>query len=280
MQSAELYHTLVRSLTIPVSDHEKQTMIRWLLEDRLGLSGAALLSGRTVTATAGQFEQDIRRLNDEEPIQYVLGHAWFYGRKFQVTPSVLIPRPETEGLVRLILERRQRSPVSHVLDIGTGSGCLAVTLSLELAGGEVSATDISTDALDVARENAVALGAAVRFHGHDILREELSLAHLDVVVSNPPYVRQSESGSMAKNVLAYEPSRALFVPDENPLVFYHAIADRALRALRPGGILAVEINEHLGLETRTVIQEAGFTTVDLHHDVFGKPRFITAQATG
>lgn len=278
MQSAELYHALVRSLTIPVSDDEKHTMIRWLLEDRLGLSGAALLAGTTVSATAHQFDRDIQRLNAEEPIQYVLGHTWFFGRKFQVTPSVLIPRPETEGLVRLILDRRPDSRVLRVLDIGTGSGCLAVTLALECNGGDVIATDVSTDALKIADANAAELRAAVRFFTHDILREELTFENLDVVVSNPPYVRQSESVTMARNVTAYEPARALFVPDEAPLIFYRAIARKAIRALRPGGFLAVEINERLGSETRDAIHEGGFMKVELHVDDSGKDRFIVAQA--
>jgi release factor glutamine methyltransferase len=278
MQSNVLYQSLVRALTLPVSESEKQTMIRWLLEDRLGMTASALLSGKEVSLTPDHFAHDIERLNAEEPIQYVLGHSEFYGRKFLVNSSVLIPRPETECLVKLVIDGAGKQEGNNVLDIGTGSGCLAITLTLELSRCDVHATDVSAAALAVARENARLLNAAAKFHLHNILEDELPFTDLDVIVSNPPYVRQSEAASMERNVRGYEPSLALFVPDEDPLLFYRTIAQKARLALRAGGLLVVEINEGLGSETQEEIERAGFSNVLLHLDQHGKQRCITAMA--
>lgn len=278
MQSVALYQALVQSLTLPASESEKQTLIRWLLEDRLGLTGSALLSGKEVLLTPAHFVQDIQRLNQEEPIQYVLGHTQFYGRRINVNSAVLIPRPETEWLVRLVIDRTGKKEGMRLLDIGTGSGCLAITLALELPRCEAYGLDISADALAVARENARLLQASVQFQRCDILNEELPFQDLQVIVSNPPYVCESESPAMAKNVKAYEPHLALFVPDDDPLRFYRSIAQKARRALVPGGLLAVEINERLGAETQDEIERAGFSDVEVHHDQHSKERFVTAVA--
>jgi release factor glutamine methyltransferase len=279
MRSHILYQSLVGSLTLKVSEDEKQTMIRWLLEDRLGLSTAALLSGKETPFTQAHFARDLERLNAEEPIHYVLGHTSFYGRQFRVNTSVLIPRPETESLVRLVLEHSRSNRGGRYLDIGTGSGCIAITLALELPGSEVHATDISKEALSVATENARLLQAPVQFHQHDILNEELPFADLDVVVSNPPYIRKKEAVSMAKNVMDHEPHTALFVPDEDPTIFYRAIAMKARLVLKAGGLLAVEINERLGNETLEAIERAGFFGAQILKDTQEKERFITALAS-
>ena len=278
MQSNVLYQSLIRALTLPVSDAEKQTMIRWLLEDRLGLTPAALLSGKEVSLTPAHFAHDMERLNAEEPIQYVLGQSEFYGRKFLVNSSVLIPRPETECLVQLVLDMTGKEEHARVLDIGTGSGCIAITLALELPRCDVHATDVSAAALAIAQENARLLNATAKFHLHNLLEDELPFADLDVIVSNPPYVRQSEAASMKRNVKGYEPPIALFVSDEDPLLFYRTIAQKARPALRPGGLLALEINEGLGRETLEVIERAGFSNVRMHIDQHGKQRCITALA--
>ncbi len=278
MQSVALYQALVQSLTLPVSASEKQTLIRWLLEDRLGLSGSALLSGKEVLLTPSHFAQDLQRLNQEEPIQYVLGHTQFYGRRFNVNSAVLIPRPETEWLVQLVIDRTQKKEGMRLLDIGTGSGCLAITLALELPQCEAFGLDVSVDALAVARTNAGLHQAPVQFQRCDILTEELPFDNLQVIVSNPPYVSESESVAMAKNVKAYEPHLALFVPDDDPLRFYRSIAQKARIALLPGGLLAVEINERLGAETQDEIEQAGFFDVEVHPDQHGKNRFVTAIA--
>jgi release factor glutamine methyltransferase len=278
MQSTALYQLLVRALTLPVGEPEKQTMIRWLLEDRLGLTAAALLSGKEVSLTPDHFAHDMERLNAEEPIQYVLGHSEFFGRKFLVNSSVLIPRPETEYLARLVIDGIGKQQGNKVLDIGTGSGCIAITLALELPRCDVHATDVSAAALAVARENARLLNATAKFHLHNILEDELPFTDLDVIVSNPPYIRQSESASMERNVKGYEPPIALFVPDEDPLLFYRTIAQKARLALRPAGLLALEINEGLGRETQEETERAGFSNVRLHLDQHGKQRCITALA--
>ena len=278
MQSVALYQALVQSLTLPVSASEKQTLIRWLLEDRLGLTGSALLSGKEVLLTPAHFAQDLQRLNQEEPIQYVLGHTQFFGRRFNVNSAVLIPRPETEWLVQLVIDRTQKREGMKLLDIGTGSGCLAITLALELPQCEAFGLDVSVDALAVARANAGLHQAPVQFQRCDILTEELPFDNLQVIVSNPPYVCESESAAMAKNVKAYEPHLALFVPDDDPLRFYRSIAQKARIALSPGGLLAVEINERLGAETQDEIEQAGFFDVEVHPDQHGKNRFVTAIA--
>lgn len=279
MQSNVLYQSLVRALTLPASESEKQTMIRWLLEDRLGLTAAALLSGKEVSLSPDHFAHDIERLNAEEPIQYVLGHAEFYGRRFHVNSAVLVPRPETECLAQLVIDMVDKQEGNKLLDIGTGSGCIAVTLALELPRCDVHATEVSAAALAVARENARLLNAPVKFHLHNILEDELPFTNLDTIVSNPPYVRQSEATSMDKNVKGYEPPLALFVPDEDPLLFYRTIAQKARLALRAGGLLALEINEGLGRETQEEIEQAGFSSVQLHIDQRGKQRCITALAS-
>jgi release factor glutamine methyltransferase len=191
---------------------------------------------------------------------------------------VLIPRPETECLVKLVIDGAGKQEGNNVLDIGTGSGCLAITLTLELSRCDVHATDVSAAALAVALENARLLNAAAKFHLHNILEDELPFTDLDVIVSNPPYVRQSEAASMERNVRGYEPSLALFVPDEDPLLFYRTIAQKARLALRAGGLLVVEINEGLGSETQEEIERAGFSNVLLHLDQHGKQRCITAMA--
>lgn len=279
MRSHILYQSLVGSLTLKVSEGEKQTMIRWLLEDRLGLSTAALLSGKETPFTPAHFARDLERLNAEEPIHYVLGHATFYGRQFLVNTSVLIPRPETESLVRIVLEHARGKHGGKFLDIGTGSGCIAITLALEISGSEVHATDVSKEALSVAEENARLLQAPVNLFQHDILNEELPIADLDVVVSNPPYIRKEEALSMAKNVKGYEPHTALFVPDEEPTIFYRAIAMKARLILKAGGLLAVEINERLGNETLEAVERAGFSGAQILKDNQEKERFITAFAS-
>jgi release factor glutamine methyltransferase len=278
MQSHVLYQSLVRSLTLPASAGEKQAMIRWLLEERLGLQATELLSGKDVPVSVDQFEDDIGRLNREEPLQYVLGVAEFFGRRFLVNPAVLIPRPETELLVRYILGAIGNKQEVVLLDLGTGSGCIATTLALELPSSNVHAADINPAALEVAKENAQRLGATIQFHLHDILKDKIPVkAPVDVVVSNPPYIRRGEAGLLARNVIAFEPANALFVPDDEPLLFHQAIAQNALTALRPGGLLVMEINEALGKETFQLVKQAGYSDAAIHRDLDGKDRFISAS---
>lgn len=218
----------------------------------------------------------VERVAGQEPIQYITGSTSFYGRDFRVTPAVLIPRPETEELVELIV-RDEKAEGLQLLDIGTGSGCIAISLAKELARPVVYAIDISREALAVAKENARANNAAVTFAIADILNGAPCLSEpLDLIVSNPPYVADSEREEMKENVLAHEPHVALFVPDEDPLLFYRAIAGYGLSNLRKGGRIYVEINAAFGEATRQLFTDAGYADSSLIRDMSGKDRIIKA----
>ncbi len=217
-------------------------------------------------------------LSEHQPIQYVLGCAWFYDLQFEVNPSVLIPRPETEELVRWIIEDSKYKEPS-ILDIGTGSGCIAISLAKFIQSSKVFATDISAGALDIARINSGKNKADVAFRKDDILNPKLihALPQFDIIVSNPPYVRKNEKEMMQDNVLKYEPHLALFVPDNDALVFYKAIADFAEKKLKPGGWLYFEINQNLGESTLNLLKQKGFEKPELRKDLFGNYRMIKCQ---
>ncbi|MDD2436189.1 MAG: peptide chain release factor N(5)-glutamine methyltransferase [Massilibacteroides sp.] len=218
----------------------------------------------------------VQRLSRQEPIQYILGETLFYGYRFRVTPAVLIPRPETEELVERII-REEKTERLQVLDIGTGSGCIAVSLARQLNQASVWAVDISEEALSVARENAKRNLAEVTFLQMDVLQAEPELpGKLDLLVSNPPYVMNGEKQAMEQNVLNYEPHQALFVSDNDPLVFYRAIADLGRRLLKEGGRLYLEINAALGKETLDVLKERQYKECQLEKDLSGKDRMIKA----
>jgi release factor glutamine methyltransferase len=216
----------------------------------------------------------VQRINSEEPIQYILDEAEFYSRRFYVNPSVLIPRPETELIIQLA--KAEKVLPSSILDIGTGSGCLAITLALEIPKCRVYGLDISEKALAVARTNTKLLRADVHYIHCDILKQTPDLLNLDLIVSNPPYVMEKERIQMSRNVVAYEPELALFVPDSEPLVFYKAIALKGKQLLRPKGIVLVEINETLGEETSHLFQQVGYNT-EIVTDINGKDRVLRAE---
>lgn len=216
-----------------------------------------------------------RQVASGMPAQYIAGRAFFYGRWFRVRPGVLIPRPETEELARWITEESDRAET--ILDIGTGSGCIAVTLAAELPAAAVSAVDISETALETARENAGANKVKVALTRCDILRDKLE-GRYDVIVSNPPYVTHKERAAMHRNVLEYEPAQALFVPDDDPLLFYRAIARQGKQALKRGGALYFEINEAFGRETIALLLAEGYAGMELRADLSGKPRIVKALA--
>ena len=219
----------------------------------------------------------VRRLVASEPLQYVLGEALFCGLSFVVNPSVLIPRPETEQLTMQIL-RQAMTPKARILDIGTGSGCMAVVLAKNLPQADVTAIDISPDALTVAAYNAERNHVIIRFRQADIRTvSPESFPAFDVIVSNPPYVRESEKADMKPHVLDWEPHGALFVSDDDPLAFSRCIAGFALRKLTPSGTLFLEINEALGTKTVAMLHTEGFHTVELMRDLWGKDRFIAAS---
>ena len=208
-----------------------------------------------------------------EPIQYILGETEFYGLPFKVTPATLIPRPETEELVDWIIANCNKNPKT-LLDIGTGSGCIAIALAKNLPAVKVSAMDISEEALKVASENAIYNKVTVNFSKKDILGTSTLPQKYDVIISNPPYVRNSEKEMMQKNVLDFEPASALFVEDDNPLLFYSKIAKLAKNYLNPNGFLFFEINEYLSKEVIQLLERESFSEIELKQDFFGKDRMI------
>lgn len=218
----------------------------------------------------------VSRLKNNEPIQYILGETEFYGLKFNVEPGVLIPRFETEELVDLIIRRKHNLAVK-ILDIGTGSGCIAISLKRQLPGSDVWCCDISDQALKIARKNAIQNEVVINLEKFDILGQSpFSENGFDLVVSNPPYVTESEKKLMQKNVLNFEPSLALFVPDNDPLLFYRSIVMKAKELLVPGGELYFEINEAYGCEVSGLLIENGYN-VEILSDMNGKERFAIAQ---
>lgn len=283
--SKELLQEVLASIRLDGSPDECRAMALILLESMSGLSRTDIMSGRTVAfteTTARTLQEALERINRGEPIQYIIGEEYFFGRKFLVNPSVLIPRPETEDLVRVVTTYNvqlagsaARPSLLKILDIGTGSGCIPVTLYHEVADADIYATDISAEALAVAQANAIRLQASVTFLQHDILNEGIPLNDLDVVVSNPPYVTESEKDSMNANVIDHEPHLALFVPDRDPLLFYKHIVRKAYVSLKPGGLLAVEINEKFGEIVLKLFREEGFGEVQVIRDLAGKHRIVS-----
>ncbi len=287
------YSTLWRKLTPAYPASEAQAMTRLVLEDLYGLSLTDIAMGAIADLPTSERERlkgIVKRLGEGEPVQYVLGKAWFRGRQFGVAPGVLIPRPETEVLCQTIIDdlsqdhtTRNDKPLS-VLDIGTGSGCIAISLALDLPNANVSATDISDKALEIASANANRLHATVSFSKQDILQAattasalEASQGEWDVIVSNPPYVMEREKTGMEPNVLDHEPSLALFVPDDDPLRFYKAIASYAAMTLRRDGRLYFEINPIFADDMSQMLTQKGFADVTIVNDQFGKRRFTKCR---
>ena len=341
------HRELITALTALHGAGEARAIVRLVMEERFGLSQTDLLLGKDTELSRtdrAEFEKIAQRLLAGEPVQHVLGYATFCGRRFRVTPDVLIPRPETEELVHWAIEQAsvlptfpsQHTPSQHsplgglgashspsgslgaspspsgslgaspspsgslgaspsqhspsgglgaspfplrVLDLCTGSGCIAVSLALALPAARVVGVDISAPALAIARENAAALGATnVTFFQQDVLGNQSSKfkVQCSTIISNPPYVRNSEAADIHPTVLDHEPSLALFVPDEDPLRFYHAIARIGLRTLIPGGCVLVEINAALAEDTRALFASYGYTDITLRNDQFGRPRMLRA----
>lgn len=220
----------------------------------------------------------IARLKQHEPLQYILGKARFHGHSFAVTPATLIPRPETEQLVDMIVDENPGSDLA-VLDIGTGSGCIAISLARALKFAQVTATDVSPDALAVAQQNATALKTRVRFLEQDILTCSAPSQAWDIIVSNPPYITEQEKATMERNVLDYEPHSALFVPNDDPMLFYRPIAAYASRSMKNGGRLYLEINRAMAQQVSDILRQAGLSNIHIHNDFNGNNRFITATKT-
>jgi len=256
---------------------EVQAMIRVICEDVFNYDpvDVALRQESELPGFAPQRIADIiARLQRHEPLQYIVGSARFHGHRFKVTPAVLIPRPETEQLVDLVIDENPASDL-RVLDMGTGSGCIAISLARALKFAQVDALDVSRDALAIARENAAALKVKVRFFESDMLLPQPS-AQYDIIVSNPPYICWNEREAMDRNVKDYEPGQALFVPDNDPLLFYKAIARYAGESLERGGRLYLEINQRFGAEVKRLLEDSGLDEVRIIEDSYGKVRFAAA----
>lgn len=288
MTYSEIWHRIATSY----DDGEARAIARILIEELFGLSYADIVCGATEQLSADdtlRLDTAVRRIEQGEPLQHVLGYADFCGNRFCVNGSVLIPRPETEWLVdegaKLMDgciasdETQHKAPHSpkRILDIGTGSGCIAISLKLRLGDAYVEAWDISEEALRTAQDNADALKAEVVFRKRDALRADNTAAPWDLIVSNPPYICDSERSAMDDNVLLHEPHTALFVPDDDPLRFYRAIARYALLTLNPDGTLLFECNTRYAEATGAMLRDMGFEEVTVSDDCFNLPRFVRGR---
>lgn len=222
-----------------------------------------------------QWKNALQQLEQYRPIQYIFGKTYFYGLEFKVNENTLIPRPETEELVEWIIHENNKRTELNILDIGTGTGCIPISLAKNLPQAQVAAIDVSEGALAIAKENALTNNVSVNFIQTDILIAESLPQQYDVIVSNPPYVRNLEKAEIKPNVLEHEPHLALFVEDNDPLIFYRKIAQLALHHLKTGGKLYYEINQYLGLGTVALLEDMGFKNVVLRKDLFGNDRMIS-----
>ena len=282
------YQDLWHRLTPLYDEGEAQAIVRLVLEVQFGITLTDIYTGKVNELSREaeeELEKIILRLERSEPVQYVLGRETFCGRTFHVASGVLIPRPETEVLCRWVEEDYNRPycalqpPVPlQVLDVGTGSGCIAVTLASDLYNSAVTAWDISGDALLIARENVHQWQVRVELKMEDVLHPSASAMQqqFDVIVSNPPYICEKERTAMAKNVLAYEPETALFVPDDDPLRFYRAIAEYGLQVFSEEGTLYFETNPIYINKVKEMLSSLGYKQIEEREDQFGKLRFIKA----
>jgi release factor glutamine methyltransferase len=277
------FNHIVAKLSSLYGELEAQAIVCLLFEDLLGIRKTDIFTKNSDVLS----KSDLIKLKYAEadllqqiPIQHIVGFAHFMDLKFKVNKDVLIPRPETEELVQLVLNDFKDVSI-RILDIGTGSGCIAISIKNKLSKANVQAIDVSEKALNLAKENAKVNGVDVEFTQIDILNErewlKLNKRNFDVIISNPPYVTQSDKLQMQKNVLEYEPELALFVPEENPLLFYRSIAEFSKRYLVSKGKIYLEINEGLANETKLLYTDSGFFNVDVLHDMMGKERMMVIE---
>ena len=283
MTTGKFRNHFINSLEGLYPIEELKSFFYLLAEKYLNLSRiniALQLNNELTHEEQSSFYQAADRLRNHEPIQYILGETEFFGMPITVNKQVLIPRPETEELVSWIIEDVDKNEAT-ILDIGTGSGCIAISLAKKLNNAVVSAIDISTRAIEVAKKNTLINNVNIEFSRVDVLNFEADsdLQHkweskFDIIVSNPPYVRMQEKKLMKLNVVDHEPDIALFVEDDDPLLFYRRISELSRQYLKHNGTLYLEINEYLGVEMEKMLNEAGFKHVDLKKDMFGKNRMI------
>ncbi len=274
-----LYHHIKqRLLSSAYAEGEATSLAKWILAEVFGFSALELYTGKDTNfpqECRERLDNILTRLERFEPIQYIIGETHFCGLPFRVTPAVLIPRPETAELVEWIVNDCAR-PNVRILDIGTGSGCISVSLASQLKAAAVTAWDVSPQALSVARHNALVNKVSVDFCEVDVLQDILPDLTVDVLVSNPPYIAEKERAEMERNVLDFEPELALFVPDDDPLLFYRRIATIGKKILVPGGRLYFEINRAYGQETVALLEDLGYCQVELRKDLSGNDRMIKA----
>lgn len=284
---AAVKHQYNKELEALYGVEEIRSFFNWICEENLGLKSFEISRQSEQVLEDEElayFNWALLELKQEKPIQQILGKSYFYGLEFKVNKHTLIPRPETEELVAMIIADYKSVPRTiRILDIGSGSGCIPISLATQLPQAELYAIDISQQALEVATENAMSNKVVVKFGEIDILKVSMlsslftQVDQFDVIVSNPPYVRESEKASMKNNVLKFEPEGALYVSDSNPLLFYEHITNLAAGHLKSGGRLYFEINQYLGAQTKTLVSDAGFYEVEIFKDSFTNDRMLRAQ---
>lgn len=274
-----IYTHIKQSLAGIYSDSEASALAKWILTEVFCLSTIDLYAGKDMNFSTKEYaklEDILSRLKRYEPLQYILGKTTFCGLPFEVAPGVLIPRPETEELVDWIISDYLEKSGVRILDIGTGSGCIPITLARSLKNSKVTSWDVSPEALAIAERNKRLNDVEITLAQIDIFDSTLPEIHADVLVSNPPYVTEKERSDMERNVLDWEPELALFVPDSDPLLFYRRIAEVGCDILSSGGILYYEINRAYGSETVTLLEQMGYKSVELRKDQFGNDRMVKA----
>lgn len=277
--SKDVFSWIVDQITLQEDADEIRSIVYLLLEKKFNITKSKIIAASDLPDFRKKdLHSLIERINNGEPIQYIIGTQEFYGRTFNVDPAVLIPRPETEILISTVIDYADKTKLSdpNILDIGTGSGCIPITLQLELNAKDVVGIDISEEALTTARNNNALHNTQVNFFKVDVLRDPLPGSHYDIIVSNPPYVTEKEKSEMKNNVLDFEPHNALFVPDSDPMLFYKAIAEKGKTSLHYGGMIAVEINQHYANDVEVVFMKNSFRFIETIKDLSGKDRIVKA----
>ena len=283
MKASNVVQDFINKLSTIYDKPEAESITRIVMEDATGIKNVSVSSIANLEMRDENIpllNQILSRLMNHEPLQYILGEQFFYKLKFKVNPSVLIPRRETEELVDWIIKEHKHEEYLHILDIGTGSGCIPVALKKNIPSAQMFATDVSEEAIVTARENAASSDAEIQFAVSDILTLENPFHQtFDIIVSNPPYITKGEEKDMLKNVTAFEPHLALFVPDNDPLIFYNKLLAFAAENLNYEGFLYFEINESYGKEISALYGEHGFQQVSMRKDMQGKDRMIRGLLT-